>query len=470
MPKEVSTEKPIEEDEKHASMRRINFKLLIPVLIFSLIILSLSIFYLYKSNTISYIFQYPQERNQGTESINTTNKNETSSSQNNNNIFINETDFEDEDNFVLETTSSGQPKEELYVTSISPQSDTLNVDPWTKVTVSFDKPIKQESVNRNTFSVYSLEGLVEGEYSLIDNNKSIIFTPISRLLSEKKYAVELVNIKSEDETAILKSNYKIYFTTAKVDIESDLLIYYPFDGNTKDASGNGNDATSFGVDLTIDRNGNNNNAAHFTGYNYIEVPAVKKMWDLPWTFSLWINISTEDEIIGGYGRRVVFSYAEPERLKCVLDSDCSYDYFPPWFSNFLGITSINVTDKNKRVFRIADATREIVDGKGVWQMWDMEVNPSEDKSSCLMDKGRWYYVTVVNDQTGVGVYCNTEFFDGLITANTKYRIDNRHSVNKYYLGFPKVSDRQDQFLGVIDDFRLYNRALNEYEVRELYNQ
>ena len=103
-------------------------------------------------------------------------------------------------------------------------------------------------------------------------------------------------------------------------------------------------------------------------------------------------------------------------------------------------------------------------------MWDMEVNPSEDKSSCLMDKGRWYYVTVVNDQTGVGVYCNTEFFDGLITANTKYRIDNRHSVNKYYLGFPKVSDRQDQFLGVIDDFRLYNRALNEYEVRELYNQ
>ena len=225
MPKEVSTEKPIEEDEKHASMRRINFKLLIPVLIFSLIILSLSIFYLYKSNTISYIFQYPQERNQGTESINTTNKNETSSSQNNNNIFINETDFEDEDNFVLETTSSGQPKEELYVTSISPQSDTLNVDPWTKVTVSFDKPIKQESVNRNTFSVYSLEGLVEGEYSLIDNNKSIIFTPISRLLSEKKYAVELVNIKSEDETAILKSNYKIYFTTAKVDIESDLLIY-----------------------------------------------------------------------------------------------------------------------------------------------------------------------------------------------------------------------------------------------------
>ena len=63
-----------------------------------------------------------------------------------------------------------------------------------------------------------------------------------------------------------------FFTLAQVNLNLGLVLYLPFNGNTLDASGNGNNATNFGATLTTDQWGNPNSAYLFNGTsNYMEV-------------------------------------------------------------------------------------------------------------------------------------------------------------------------------------------------------
>ncbi len=60
---------------------------------------------------------------------------------------------------------------------------------------------------------------------------------------------------------------------AQTDITSDLIAYYPFNGNADDESGNGNHGTVNGAVLTIGTDGNADTAYEFNGINsYITVP------------------------------------------------------------------------------------------------------------------------------------------------------------------------------------------------------
>ena len=47
-------------------------------------------------------------------------------------------------------------------------------------------------------------------------------------------------------------------------LNSGLVVYYPFNGNANDESGNGNNGTNNGATLTADRNGNLNSAYYFS--------------------------------------------------------------------------------------------------------------------------------------------------------------------------------------------------------------
>ncbi len=60
---------------------------------------------------------------------------------------------------------------------------------------------------------------------------------------------------------------------AQVNLDSGLVAYYPFNGNAKDESGNGNNGSVFGATLTMDRFGNDRSAYEFNGTdNYISYP------------------------------------------------------------------------------------------------------------------------------------------------------------------------------------------------------
>lgn len=68
--------------------------------------------------------------------------------------------------------------------------------------------------------------------------------------------------------AILSTGY------AQTDITSDLIAYYPFNGNANDESGNGNHGTVNGAVLTIGTDGYADSAYEFDGRtSYISIPS-----------------------------------------------------------------------------------------------------------------------------------------------------------------------------------------------------
>jgi len=64
-----------------------------------------------------------------------------------------------------------------------------------------------------------------------------------------------------------------FFAFTQVDLTKGLVAYYPFNGNANDVSGNGNNPIFNNATLTKDYYGNSNSAYHFNGVdNYMEIP------------------------------------------------------------------------------------------------------------------------------------------------------------------------------------------------------
>jgi hypothetical protein len=85
--------------------------------------------------------------------------------------------------------------------------------------------------------------------------------------------------------------HKSTIPQATLGLDSGLVAYYPFNGNTNDASGNGFNGTDSGATLTTDRFGNANSAYYFNGNSYIAYPDVFMENINSFTFSVWFNIN-----------------------------------------------------------------------------------------------------------------------------------------------------------------------------------
>ena len=91
-----------------------------------------------------------------------------------------------------------------------------------------------------------------------------------------------------------------------------LVAYWPFDGDARDASGNGNDGTVNGATPTSDRNGKANGAYHFDGNDSITVANSTSLrsptkaislaaWMKPDTLSGWVCLLCKGEDKRQYG-------------------------------------------------------------------------------------------------------------------------------------------------------------------------
>jgi uncharacterized protein YecT (DUF1311 family) len=73
-----------------------------------------------------------------------------------------------------------------------------------------------------------------------------------------------------------------------------LIAYYPFDGTANDNSGNGNHGIIHGATLTSDRFGKSNSAYHFTGGAYIRIPELFPDSCSAFTFAAWVKEDAKD--------------------------------------------------------------------------------------------------------------------------------------------------------------------------------
>jgi hypothetical protein len=196
-------------------------------------------------------------------------------------------------------------------------------------------------------------------------------------------------------------------------IDKGLVAYYPFDGDTKDHTENGNNATNHGATFV---SGIKGKALNFDGVDFVSAPVNINPDVMPqMTMAVWVKPDDGSPI------RQVISH-----------DDVGYD-------RSLGI-----------------------DRRGGGTGWSAFCGSGSVLGYCPVEVGKWTFIAAVYDQDAgtVKLYVNGAMYkkEGTLGAGQdRICIGANPSFREY-------------FSGVIDEVKIYNRALSADELKSLYEQ
>ena len=205
-------------------------------------------------------------------------------------------------------------------------------------------------------------------------------------------------------------------------ITKNLVAYFPFNGDANDASGNGNNATNTHATLSTDRFGNNNHCFSFNGIDdYIGFSKVPTSQTDNWSIVAWLKPLSTNQL----GVAVSVGYDDG-------GGDTANGYALGIFDWVWG----------------AGNQLSLICG-GIWLYSSGFAFASTDQ---------WCQVAMLR-RSGI----TTFYVNGVATANsttetprvpTSFRIGSGSGIRF--------------FNGLLDDIRIYNRALSASEVQQLY--
>jgi hypothetical protein len=216
------------------------------------------------------------------------------------------------------------------------------------------------------------------------------------------------------------------------DLNDGLVAYYPFDGNAKDESGNGNDGTVNGATLTEDRFRNAHGAYSFNGNEYIRFNNnfISFGEDKNFSVSIWVKIAnrcSNSNYCGGILSKMGLSgVIEGYQIGYNNLGVLRFEYYPSnppsTGTHFHGTT--NIVDNS------------------------------------------WHLLTITVDKVNdiIKIYTDSRLEN---TIAESWISGSTVTTNPLYLGM--LRGQNFYFTGSIDDVRIYNRALSESEIQQLYN-
>ena len=233
-------------------------------------------------------------------------------------------------------------------------------------------------------------------------------------------------------TAIIFSSVCAY-----AGINDGMVAYYPFNGNAKDASGNGNHGMVYGAALTSGRNGDIDGAYSFDGANdYIEVADSNDL-DLTTalTISAWVKVNSYSGLAWGANRPNIVSKGyniyEPYRLELINEA--------------INNQGIALFISNADYYREWPAIMGTIPVPGVWTHIAVTYALGVTK----------FYIN--------GSLIGTSIAPSITTLKT--------TTSSLYIGARSpFSNAPNVLNGALDDVCIYNRALSVAEVQQLYNE
>jgi hypothetical protein len=213
-------------------------------------------------------------------------------------------------------------------------------------------------------------------------------------------------------------------------LNKGLVAYYPFNGNAKDASGNGNDASVVGASLTTDRGGVANAAYSFNGWgNYIQLPGNRFLDN-----SVKVTISAWYRFQGNQSGQIFASG----------DTRPGYDPYTMRIGPG-GFEDLSVADTS--AYRTIKANGSLDYRDGVWRHIVMVLKELDSSTSQLLVYLDGCLVTTTNMSPKLTIRYDTDMVS---------QIGAIHSIQFWK--------------GQLDDFRFYNRDLSATDVAQLYQQ
>ena len=207
-----------------------------------------------------------------------------------------------------------------------------------------------------------------------------------------------------------------------IDLDNGLLAYYPFNGNANDESIYGNNGIIYGATLTADRLGNLKSAYSFSGdaaKDYIQATVNLPTGNNSRSISVWFNTTDMASTTTGWNFNSIISWGSP--------------------------TGNHMNDL------------AIADGKARFSGYGNDhVVPG------IVSDGNWHhFVFTHNESTSTSAI----FIDGIqkITYTTSYNT----IFSDLFIG-KRVGEHNQYMNGLIDDIRIYDRALPNAEIQQLY--
>ncbi|MBI5215693.1 MAG: VCBS repeat-containing protein [Ignavibacteriae bacterium] len=211
-----------------------------------------------------------------------------------------------------------------------------------------------------------------------------------------------------------------------VALDSGLVAYYPFNGNANDESGNGNNGTVFGAILTADRFGGANKAFSFNGVDHYILEQSTPIFNLGWsTYSItgWFNTSDISKTM-----QTIFNTYPHNGISI------SYNYFPQGKMNY---------------------------SVGNGSAWDSAVVAGTKTN---FQQNKWYFFSLIKNGNTYKFYIDGTLDISFIVSSSDYYNTN------VGCRFGTIGGLWEMFKGKLDDFRIYNKALDIAEIDSLFHE
>ena len=277
------------------------------------------------------------------------------------------------------------------------------------------------------FTDYSANNPTSWLWDFGDGVTSTDQNPSHTYLNSGEYSVSLSVTNNNGSDIEFKKGYIL----VNLHLMYGLIAYYPFNGNTNDLGGNDKTGIPTNVTYTSDRSGKPNSAAFFNGDGYVKVPGITTRYN-SFTIALWYKtgrggtvLSTDKIFLGANDSSIEF-----------LGTYSPKSFIVSWV--IMGDVGEGVTTAGGPVY--FDNT--------------------------------WHHVVIsYNDTEGR----NKVYFDGIIRYDyplTYAFVGNNEEIyigaviKEYTIQFHYI---QPFFVGSIDDVYFFSRALNQSEVKKLYN-
>ncbi|MFY7734900.1 MAG: LamG-like jellyroll fold domain-containing protein [Bacteroidia bacterium] len=212
-----------------------------------------------------------------------------------------------------------------------------------------------------------------------------------------------------------------------------LVAYYPFIGNANDATTNGNNGVVNGASLTTDKNGNSNSAYLYNGSSN--------------------NIGITQPFLGGIQ---VSSFSFYTRFKTIGTSANGSAYNIWGKSFFWGEVNFGIAPNNTLYI--------------IWANSNGGNTYTHVQTNTGIIPETWTDAVITFDNSTIKIYIN-----GILQATTDFYGTNSLTNFAQDAGSNKIGSRissgqtGDFFNGVIDDFGIWNRALTQEEITNIYN-
>ncbi len=241
--------------------------------------------------------------------------------------------------------------------------------------------------------------------------------------------------------AVLFIPFSIFSQTTTNIPTNGLIAHYPFNGNANDISGNGNNGTPKNVALSSDRFGNPNSAYLFNGKDS-RIDINNAIFNVGWenyTISCWTNSSSlANPNNVNDGQNVINT--DPHNGFAINMYNSNNPFTPTW---------------NNKYVLFAGSQPNVRD-------WDITTNSTQSNANRTINT--WNHLVVVKSGLNYSLYINgvlDKIIVGAKAANSY--------MCKLVIGNLAADIPNEGFLGKLDDYSIWNRALTITEISNIYN-